>query len=67
MTSHRWAATRTSVDVFHIHPLGDLIEHQLDDAGDCVCGPACFVDTGTDVGDVDRWIHHALDGRDVSE
>lgn len=50
----------------HVHPLGDLVQHDLD-SEDCVCGPTVrpvMHDDGS-IG----WLilHHALDGREKTE
>jgi len=49
----------------HIHPLDDLIEHQLDD--DCPCGPRQEM-VKRDDGSV-GWlvVHNSLDGREQRE
>jgi hypothetical protein len=53
------------ITVLHIMPLGDLIEHELDD--DCVCGPNAIA-VKRDDGSV-SWevVHHSLDGRESRE
>ena len=52
-------------DALHVHPLGDLIEHQMDDG--CPCGPE-QQPVRRDDGSV-GWltVHHALDGRERDE
>ena len=52
-------------DTLHIHPLGDLIEHQMDDG--CPCGPLQKPVKSHD-GSV-SWlvVHHSLDGREQRE
>lgn len=54
----------TAGDV-HVHPLGDLIAHDL--TADCVCGPDCELVEAEHA--PDRWlvIHHSLDGREKAE
>ena len=49
----------------HVHPLGDLIEHQM--AGDCPCGPDPRPVKRED-GSV-GWliVHHSIDGRELRE
>lgn len=48
----------------HVHPVDDLMDHELHP--DCPCGPTPKLEP-TDHGD--RWllIHYALDGREASE
>lgn len=51
----------------HVVPLGDGIQHDTDDDGDCVCGPttsAVFREDGST-----GWVvaHHSLDGREHAE
>ena len=52
-------------DAVHVHPLDDLIGHDLDD--DCACGPTSQP-VARDDGSV-GWVvvHHALDGREAHE
>ena len=52
-------------DALHVHPLGDLIEHQMDDG--CPCGPEQQPVRRED-GSV-GWltVHHSLDGREQDE
>ena len=51
--------------ILHVHPLGDLIEHQMDAA--CPCGPRQEPVKRED-GSV-GWlvVHHSLDGRECPE
>jgi len=57
---------RGLVSVQHVHPFGDLIEHDTD-TEDCVCGPTAHRVTAAD--GTDRWllVHHSLDGREHQE
>ncbi len=50
-----------------VHPLGDLIEHDVDGEDRCVCGPTVEPAKRPDgsVGWV--YVHHSLDGRERSE
>jgi hypothetical protein len=54
-----------STDELHVHPLGDLIEHELTE--DCPCGPQARPVTRDD-GSV-GWlqVHNSLDGREKRE
>lgn len=46
----------------HVHPVGDLIEHELlSDA--CVCGPTVHLEDGAEC----VVVHHSLDGRELGE
>lgn len=62
-------------NVIHAAPRGDLIEHDCESFGACVCGPtveALVVGMATESGYVKRhvgWtvIHHSLDGRELQE
>ena len=58
-------AERTEPGLVHVHPLGDLLEHDLTE--DCPCGPAPRLATGQ--GGPDGWliVHHSLDGRETRE
>lgn len=62
---HGWRTSRTEVDVMHVYPTGDVIEHSLDDQGDCLCGPLAELHQDTPVGDVYLYRHHSLDGREL--
>ncbi len=52
----------------HVHPLADLVEHDIDSEGDCACGPAVELVARDDYGGF-GWIyvHAALDKRELSE
>lgn len=54
------------LSTYHVHPLGDQIEHNLT-GDDCVCGPATQPVERED-GSI-GWliIHHSLDGRELTE
>lgn len=52
----------------HVHPIGDLIDHDIDSDGDCVCGPRVGpvpIDKFGGLGWV--YIHASLDGRERTE
>ena len=49
----------------HVVPVGDLVAHELD-AG-CVCGPDVELVRRVSGGDGWLLVHHALDGRELSE
>lgn len=53
----------------HVHPLDDLIGHDLDDEGDCPCGPAVEITTRAAADLPDSWLitHASLDGREANE
>lgn len=50
---------------FHVHPVGDLVEHQLTE--DCVCGPAANPVEREDGSMGWVLVHHSLDGREHHE
>lgn len=54
-------------DYVHVMPINDLVEHELDDDGDCPCGPEAQPVERKDgtIGWV--YVHNALDGRDLEE
>lgn len=61
------SATDTTGDEIHVMPIGDLVEHETTSL--CLCGP-----TGEIIGPEDTggrpammYIHHSLDGRELSE
>ena len=49
----------------HVHPAGDLIEHEL--TGECPCGPESRREELEDGQDGWLIIHHSLDGREEEE
>jgi hypothetical protein len=53
-------------DAVHVHPLGDLIEHDTT-GDDCPCGPTTEP-VQRDDGST-GWVirHHSLDGREANE
>jgi hypothetical protein len=50
----------------HVHPVGDLVEHELE-GEDCICGPE-VIPVECDDGSM-GWVisHHSLDGREQRE
>lgn len=54
-----------ATNILHVHPLQDLIEHELTE--DCVCGPESRPVKRED-GSV-GWllVHHSFDGREKTE
>ena len=55
------------LNMVHITPLDDLIEHVMDDADGCVCGPAVEIVTYPGHPDVYHYQHHSLDGRELAQ
>lgn len=55
-------------DHVHVHPVGDLTEHDID-GDDCVCGPTTEYVPAETVDQSSGWLltHHALDGREALE
>lgn len=51
----------------HTIPVGDLIEHDTSDVGDCICGPEAVPIELSDGSIGWQILHHALDGREHSE
>lgn len=51
------------MDVLHVVPLGDLVEHESDD--DCVCGPTTQPVQRDDGSTGWLMIHSSLDGRET--
>jgi hypothetical protein len=50
------------VNIIHVVPVDDLIEHDTDSDDECVCGPDFeFVEGGAVV------THHSLDNREAAE
>lgn len=61
----RWRVTVDDVGQPHIRPIGDLVEHPLDE--DCVCGPDALP-VERDNGTIGFYIrHHSADGREQRE
>ena len=56
--------TRARPDTVHVHPLGDVMEHEATgDTSDCPCGPTVEPVMRPDGSNGWLVIHHALDGR----
>lgn len=55
------------VDVLHVHPVGDLIEHNTAADSDCVCGPTVRPNKRVDGSMAWLLVHHSLDGREQHE
>jgi hypothetical protein len=53
------------VKVVHVHPVDDLIEHELTD--ECPCGPEQRPVEREDGGTGWVVVHHSLDGREKTE
>lgn len=52
----------------HLHPLGDLVGHDIDSDGDCVCGPSAEPVKIDEFGGLGwMFVHAALDGRQLRE
>ena len=49
----------------HVVPVGDLIEHPLSD--DCLCGPRVEPVPREDGSTGWLYVHHSLDGRELTE
>jgi hypothetical protein len=50
-------------DRLHVVPVDDLVEHDIGEDGDCVCGPDVeFREDGEIL-----YVHHSLDGRERFE
>jgi hypothetical protein len=56
-----------SDDDHHIYPVGDLIEHDVSGDDDCICGPTVEPVERDDGSIAYVIVHHALDGRELSE
>jgi hypothetical protein len=54
-------------DSVHVYPIGDLVEHDVENGESCVCGPTSKPVKRED-GSV-GWVvtHHSLDGRELAE
>jgi hypothetical protein len=51
----------------HVVPTGDLIVHDINTDGDCVCGPATIPVEAAHGGFGWVYQHHSLDGRELGE
>ena len=67
--SDKWQALGPTAtgNTSHTRPLRDIIEHDVDDDSDCVCGPTYELLVDRDGRDAWLAIHHSLDGREQSE
>lgn len=54
-------------DYVHVMPIDDLVEHELDDDGECPCGPEVQPVEREDGSIAWLYLHNALDGRDLEE
>ena len=62
----KWEALRVEPGVVHVHPLGDLIEHDTD-GPDCECHPQPEHVPNPNGPDGWLYIHSSLDGREAHE
>ncbi len=53
-------------DRVHVYPVGDQVAHDIDDDG-CVCGPTAEPVKRADGSVGWLYIHHSLDGRELTE
>lgn len=51
----------------HVVPEGDLIDHRVEDDGECVCGPRTEPVKREDGSMGYAIVHHSLDGREKAE
>lgn len=58
-----WLAARGNGDHVHVTPVDDLIEHDVTDDGDCVCGPEVEPIPRDDGSFGWSIVHHPLDSR----
>ena len=65
-TTHAWGVNREEYGTSFVHPLNDVIEHDIY-SQDCICGPT-VEPVKADDGFV-GWtiVHHSLDGRENDE
>lgn len=54
-------------DHVHVYPCGDLIEHDIEQQENCVCGPAVEAVHRKDGSNGWLYTHNALDGRELAE
>lgn len=54
-------------NTMHVYPVEDLIEHNAEEGGACICGPRT-TPVKRDDGSM-AWVvtHHSLDGRELTE
>lgn len=64
-----WCSCYDLADPSHVyaHPVGDLIDHDLNPDGECVCGPTPKLIEDGDGDDAWMYVHHSLDGRENRE
>lgn len=56
-----WAVTHT----VHVWPIGDLIDHEQSDR--CACKPTADVFATRNAALTYQYVHHSLDGRELTE
>lgn len=54
------------VESWHIYPVDDVIAHDTESPGDCICGPVASIIAHED-GPRTLYTHHSLDGRELKE
>lgn len=68
MTAPAWETTSwDGGDHVHVLPLGDVVEHEERNDGECVCGPAVEYVARPDGSGGWLFTHHSADGRELSE
>jgi hypothetical protein len=63
--SPREAGQRVSADDLHVHPVNDLIDHEL--TGECPCGPQARPVERSDGSMGWLMVHNSLDAREKDE
>lgn len=53
------------LDIYHVIPAFDLIEHEEDNEGSCVCGPTPVKVESEEANSL-IYLHNSLDGREVN-
>lgn len=54
-------------NTWHVYPNDDLIEHDTEHGGDCICGPEVEAVKRDDGSFAYIVVHHSLDGREKYE
>lgn len=62
-----WETILAAPGVVHVHPLNDLIAHDIEPDTSCVCVPRVELIDNPDGPDGWMHVHHSLDGREHHE
>ncbi len=66
--THGWRSVYMSFSsVLHVVPVNDLIDHDVNTRGECVCVPNVEIVMHANGKEVSMYTHSSLDGRELKE